>query len=129
MCASRTSAVGMSHAPTLTSGREEAHERRQRETPSGNAPFRHGLIADLLRLEGARLNLPPHEMNVLLFLLDRPGRALPRAQIAERTLSLGDDAPKARTVDSHVARIRKKLGAAAGAHIQTVWRIGYRFDP
>lgn len=78
---------------------------------------------------GAPVSLTPHEMNILLYLLDRPGRALSRAQIAEGTLSPGDEAPEARTVDSHVARIRKKLGAAAGAHIQTVWRIGYRFDP
>ncbi|MEO1172432.1 MAG: winged helix-turn-helix domain-containing protein, partial [Myxococcota bacterium] len=33
-----------------------------------------------------------------------------------------------RTVDSHVSRIRKKLGPIAGGRIRTVWGIGYRCD-
>ncbi len=33
----------------------------------------------------------------------------------------------ARTIDAHVTRIRKKLGTS-GAHLVTVWGIGYRFE-
>lgn len=67
------------------------------------------------------------ELTLLTFLLQRPGRAISRAQLAAAALS--SDSPRfERTVDSHIARIRRKLGAEAGARIVTVWGIGYRFD-
>jgi DNA-binding response OmpR family regulator len=67
------------------------------------------------------------ELALLTFLLQRPGRAISRAQLAEAALSA--DGPRLdRTIDSHIARIRRKLGAEAGARIATVWGIGYRFD-
>lgn len=65
------------------------------------------------------------EMNVLLYLVERPGRAVTRAQLAEATLS--DDNVDPRTVDSHVARLRRKLGPA-GIRLRTVWGLGYRFE-
>ncbi|RKH71223.1 DNA-binding response regulator [Corallococcus interemptor] len=68
-----------------------------------------------------------HELDVLLYLVERPGRAVTREQIADQALPPNEERDT-RTVDSHVARIRKKLGPA-GAHLRTVWGIGYRFDP
>ncbi len=73
-------------------------------------------------------NLTRNEFDVLAYLVERPGRAIPRSQLAERT-SLPTAERDARTIDTHVARIRKKLGPAAAAAIVTVWGIGYRFDP
>ncbi|MCY0997092.1 response regulator transcription factor [Myxococcus sp. MISCRS1] len=70
--------------------------------------------------------LTRHELDVLLYLVERPGRALTREQIADQALPLNEERD-ARTVDSHVARIRKKLGPA-GARLRTAWGIGYRFD-
>lgn len=83
-----------------------------------------------VRRGGADVGLTKHEFNVLLFLVNRRGRAIARAHLAEETLSVDADAT-GRSVDSHVARLRKKLGAAAAAAIRTVWGIGYRFatDP
>lgn len=78
--------------------------------------------------QGTDLNLTAYEFNVLAYLVERPGRALSRAQIARAALST-DDMIDARTVDSHMARIRKKMGRPASEAIQTVWGIGYRFDP
>jgi two-component system, OmpR family, response regulator len=67
------------------------------------------------------------ELSILAFLIERPGRAVSRGQLAEAALpSEGDRFD--RTIDSHVARIRRKLGAVAAARIATVWGIGYRFD-
>ena len=70
------------------------------------------------------LGLTAYEFNVLAFLRERLGRALTRAQIAEGALSEDGECDD-RTVDSHISRIRKKLGSDA-EHIQTVWGIGYR---
>lgn len=77
--------------------------------------------------EGVDLGLTGYEFNVLAFLRQRPGRALSRAQIAQGALSDSEKRDD-RTVDSHVSRIRKKLGPRSGASIQTVWGIGYRCD-
>lgn len=73
------------------------------------------------------VELTRHEFNVLAYLLERPGRAASRQALADAALPLGGERVD-RTVDSHVARIRRKLGEA-GARIHTVWGIGYRFDP
>ena len=76
-------------------------------------------------VDGADAHLTQHELNVLTVLVERPDRALTRAQLAQAALTDGD--VDERTVDSHVARLRKKLGAQAAKHLQTVWGIGYRF--
>lgn len=76
-------------------------------------------------VDGADAHLTQHELNVLTVLIERPDRALTRAQLAQAALTDGD--VDERTVDSHVARLRKKLGAQAAKHLQTVWGIGYRF--
>ncbi len=76
-------------------------------------------------IDGVDAHLTQHELNVLTVLIERPDRALTRAQLAAAALTDGD--VDERTVDSHVARLRKKLGAQAAKHLQTVWGIGYRF--
>jgi DNA-binding response OmpR family regulator len=69
-----------------------------------------------------------HEFNVLAYLAERPGRTITRQLLAQHALSASGDVND-RTVDSHLARVRKKLGHTAAARIVTVWGIGYRFDP
>jgi two-component system OmpR family response regulator len=71
------------------------------------------------------LGLTTHEFNVLAFLRERAGRALTRTQIAEGALPESGERSD-RTVDSHLSRIRKKLGPPAAELIETVWGIGYR---
>jgi DNA-binding response OmpR family regulator len=73
------------------------------------------------------VSLTRHEFATLAYLIERPGRAVSRAQLAEHAAPFADPAAE-RTVDTHIARIRKKLGHA-GAAIVTVWGVGYRFDP
>jgi DNA-binding response OmpR family regulator len=85
------------------------------------------LDARIVRRDGADLGLTGYEFNVLAFLRRRAGRAQTRAQIADHALSEDGDCSD-RTVDSHISRIRKKLGPEDGARIRTVWGIGYRCD-
>ena len=73
------------------------------------------------------LGLTRFEFNILAWLAERPGRSVSRSDLAEHTLSDDSDVTE-RTVDTHISRIRKKLGAD-GALIATVWGIGYRFTP
>jgi DNA-binding response OmpR family regulator len=85
------------------------------------------LDARSVEVEGKAVALTPTEFSILGFLLQRVGRPVSRRVLAEQALASNDE-PDARTVDSHVARLRKKLGPGAVA-IATVWGIGYRFDP
>jgi DNA-binding response OmpR family regulator len=86
------------------------------------------LDARVARVDGAPVSLTRHELDVLAYLLERPGRAVSRAQLADRADTPFEERD-ARTVDTHVARVRKKLGARAAAAVVTVWGIGYRFEP
>jgi two-component system, OmpR family, response regulator len=79
-------------------------------------------------VDGSDAALTRNEFDILVHLVEREGRAISRAQLAELALTPFEQRD-ARTVDSHIARIRKKLGSAGGAHVVTVWGIGYRFQP
>lgn len=85
------------------------------------------LDARTVTLAGAPVALTAHEFNVLAYMVERPGRAVTRPQLAEAALPASGDRSD-RTVDSHIARIRRKLGKPAGLRVATVWGIGYRFD-
>jgi two-component system OmpR family response regulator len=79
-------------------------------------------------VDGSPVQLTRHEFDILAHLAVRPSRAISRDQLAEQALAPLDQRD-ARTVDTHIARIRKKLGTKAGGHVVTVWGIGYRFEP
>ncbi|MEZ4323219.1 MAG: response regulator transcription factor [Myxococcota bacterium] len=85
------------------------------------------LDAHEVSVRGETIALTPSEYAVLAHLATRPGRAVSRQQLLEGALPEDSEALE-RTVDSHVARVRSKLGPA-GAAVETVWRIGYRFVP
>jgi len=85
------------------------------------------LDARLAHLHGDDLGLTAVEFNVLAALVDRPGRAMSRQQLAEAALPL-EGSRLDRAVDSHISRIRRKLGDHA-APIETVFGVGYRFRP
>lgn len=89
-------------------------------------------VADMdarrLDVAGVDAGLTAHQFNLLAFLLDRPRRVVARQQLAEGALTL-ESSTAARTVDSHIARIRKALGPQAAKAIRTVRGFGYCFDP
>jgi DNA-binding response OmpR family regulator len=73
------------------------------------------------------LDLTPKEFDLLAIFVQNPGRAFSRDFLLERIW--GDDVYVTdRTVDTHVQRLRKKLGDEADA-IRTVWGIGYKLQP
>ena len=72
------------------------------------------------------LDLTPKEFDLLALFLRNPGRAFSRDYLLERVW--GDDYYVTdRTVDTHVQRLRKKMGDEAES-IRTVWGIGYKFQ-
>jgi DNA-binding response OmpR family regulator len=83
------------------------------------------LDARMAHRDGSDLSLTPIEFNILAWLLEHRGHAIRRSTLALKALGL--DEPNDRTVDSHMSRLRKKLGEDA-AQIKTVWGIGYRVE-
>ena len=77
-------------------------------------------------LAGTELDLTPKEFELIALFARNPGRAFSRDYLLERIW--GDDTYVTdRTVDTHVQRLRKKLGDEAEL-IRTVWGIGYKFQ-
>lgn len=84
------------------------------------------LDARTLTVDDALVHTTPSEIALLAYLAERPGRALSRQELASTLADAEEVSP--RNVDTHVARLRKKLGDA-GAALVTVWGHGYRFEP
>jgi DNA-binding response OmpR family regulator len=76
-------------------------------------------------VDGKVLNLTPKEFQLLHLFAANPGRAFSREFLIERVWN-GDFEGYDRAVDTHVTRLRRKLGRL-GDQVQTVWGVGYRF--
>jgi DNA-binding response OmpR family regulator len=106
-------------------------ERIEDMTPSDSV-VRFDLTVDAARrrvLKGTQeVPLTPLEFEILLTLARSPGVVLSRDQLMDRVWGYRDYAG-GRVVDSHVARIRRKLGdeAAEPKYIRTVHGVGYAF--
>ena len=103
------------------------------ETQSGQTFFEFGDVkADFKRAEvrknGTLLDLSCRELRLLEFFLRHRGEALAREKILDVVWDY-DTTPLTRTVDMHVAKLRRKLedNPADPRHIVTVHRIGYKF--
>ncbi len=118
------------HLPELMARIRSQLRRIGRSTGAG--PVRLGdLWADpsgrQAGLGERNLALKPREFELLVFLMRHPGRAWTRDQLLDRVWgsSYGGEA---RTVDSHVRRLRACIETDPGdpRYIQTVWGVGYR---
>lgn len=116
-------------SPRELVARVRAILRRTREGPAPQEVVALGdLEVDLRRREarhaGAVVALTTREFDLLAFLANNVGLALSRQQLLDGVWGAdwyGDE----RTVDVHVAQLRKKLGS--DLPLATVWGVGYRF--
>lgn len=78
------------------------------------------------RAEGVQIELSMREVRILRVLARDAGRIVSRRTLLRDAWDMNNaDSVETRTVDMHVAKLRKKLGAH-GAHIETVRGQGYR---
>ena len=77
-------------------------------------------------LDGRPMHLTRKEFELLTVLVSNPGRAFSREFLVQRVWGSDFDGFD-RAVDTHVTRLRKKLGGL-GDRIVTVWGVGYRFN-
>ena len=80
------------------------------------------------RVGGVHLALAPTEYELLEILALAHGRTLPREELMLRLYAWDEDAPDARVLDVHLARLRRKIVAAGGPRgaVATVWGRGLR---
>ena len=78
---------------------------------------------------GRPCTLTPKAYELLLAIIRRKGRVATRAELLREVWGYGNFV-LSRTVDSHIAELRRKLedDPAAPRHIVTVWKVGYRFN-
>ncbi|MEE8135032.1 MAG: response regulator transcription factor [Gemmatimonadales bacterium] len=79
--------------------------------------------------DGAPVSLTPKEYDLLLALCARDGGVVPRADLLEEVWGY-DSAVWSRTVDTHIAELRRKLEdePAKPRHILTIHKVGYRLN-
>jgi DNA-binding response OmpR family regulator len=101
-------------------------------TPYRESPPPFGLIIDRqsreIRVGSAWIELTFREFELLDFLVSNPGRVFSRGQLLRRVWGR-EPAEGTRTVDVHMHRLRRKLGASHGQCLVTVRRVGYKFAP
>ena len=79
-----------------------------------------------MEVKNKKIELTQTEFNLLWHLMNRPGRVISRDDLI--TAGRGDDAMVIdRTIDVHIASLRKKLGKS-GSVIETVRGVGYKFS-
>ena len=77
-------------------------------------------------VEGREVELSYKEFELLTYFIENKGIALSREKILNHVWNY-DYFGDARTIDTHVKKLRSKLGAK-GEYIKTIWGMGYKFE-
>ncbi len=82
--------------------------------------------AHQVRVDGAPVDLSYKEFELMTYFAENQGIALSREKILNNVWNY-DYFGDARTIDTHVKKLRSKLGAK-GEYIKTIWGMGYKFE-
>ena len=82
--------------------------------------------AHIVRVDGKDIDLSVKEFELLLYFLENQKLALTREKILNNVWNY-DYFGDARTIDTHVKKLRSKLGEK-GNYIKTIWGMGYKFE-
>lgn len=82
----------------------------------------------MARLDTRPLVLTRKESELLALLVENSGEIVPREVLLFRVWGYGPDI-RTRTLDVHIRRLRKKLGTFGDQYIETIFGVGYRFQP
>jgi len=104
----------------------------KRAAPNGGSKLKVGpftLDRNSLKfyLKGEPVDLTATEFKLLLILIENPGNDQTRGELLRRIWGY-DERIQTRTLDTHVKRLREKLGVY-GECVETVRGVGYRFRP
>ncbi len=116
-------------SPTILVKKVEALLRRTKSAAylGGEKDLTFNPEAHEVRLNGQEIELTLKEYNILKKLLENPGRVYSREQLLDSIWGY-DYVGDIRTVDSHIARLRTKLGDWGNRRLKTVYGIGYKLE-
>ena len=117
-------------SPKILTARVDALIRRSYSIDSSEVTDVGGIIIDkaahIVKIDGQEIDLSFKEFELLTYFLDNKGLALSREKILNNVWNY-DYFGDARTIDTHVKKLRKKLGDK-GDYIKTIWGMGYKFE-
>jgi DNA-binding response OmpR family regulator len=117
-------------SPRTLSARVNAILRRTMGTAADKTLEAGGIVMDksahIVTIDGNPVDLSFKEFELLQYFMENNGIALSRERILNSVWNY-DYYGDARTIDTHVKKLRSKLGDKA-ALIKTVWGIGYKFE-
>ncbi len=82
--------------------------------------------AHIVTIDGKPIDLSYKEFELLTYFMENRGLALSREKILNNVWNY-DYFGDARTIDTHVKKLRSKMGAK-GDYIKTIWGMGYKFE-
>ena len=83
---------------------------------------------NIAHVDSRPLLLTRKEYELLLLLVENAGEVVPREVLLMRVWGYGSGI-RTRTLDVHIRRLRKHLGSYSAPYIETIFGIGYRFQP
>ena len=118
-------------SPKILVARVEAILRRTNKLGGASEVKKAGAIvldktAHEVKIDGKQIDLSFKEFELLDYFLDNQGIALSRERMLNSVWNY-DYFGDARTIDTHVKKLRSKLGEY-GDYIKTVWGMGYKFE-
>ena len=118
-------------SPKILVARVEAILRRSNPMMSEDILSAGGIdlnrSAHQVTIDGKNIELSYKEFELLAYFMENQGIALSREKILNNVWNY-DYFGDARTIDTHVKKLRNKLGEK-GDMIKTIWGMGYKFEP
>ena len=117
-------------SPKILVARVEAILRRSNLLTNDDVISAGGIELDKaahqVKIDGQEIELSYKEFELLAYFLENQGIALSREKILNNVWNY-DYFGDARTIDTHVKKLRSKLGEK-GEMIKTIWGMGYKFE-
>ena len=117
-------------SPKILVARVGAILRRSRALSDEEVTDAGGIFIDkaahMVKIDGKEIDLSFKEFELLAYFVENQGIALSREKILNNVWNY-DYFGDARTIDTHVKKLRSKLGEK-GNYIKTIWGMGYKFE-
>ena len=117
-------------SPRVLVARVEAILRRTEKEGEAKNISAGGIVLDIsahnVTVDGEPVELSFKEFELLNYFMENQGVALSREKILNSVWNY-DYFGDARTIDTHVKKLRAKLGSK-GEYIKTIWALGYKFE-
>ncbi len=117
-------------SPKILTARVDALVRRAYQMDSAEFIEIGGIEIDkaahIVKIDGQEIELSFKEFELLTYFVENKGLALSREKILNNVWNY-DYFGDARTIDTHVKKLRKKMGEK-GDYIRTIWGMGYKFE-